>query len=231
MCPNDDEVVQQQITYYRERAREYDEWFSRQGRYDRGPEHTERWWHEVAEVRAALERARPHGRILEIACGTGIWTERLAPHAAHVTAVDASPEALAINRARVGAANVEYQSVDLFDWRPDATYDFVFFGFWLTHVPPARFDTFWALVGQALAEGGNVFLVDNLVQPEVSVAPSLTRGPATVIRTLKDGRQFRIVKIFYEPAELRERLHGLGWQSDLHATATFFLYGTAKVNG
>ena len=229
MCERDDDLVRQQIAYYRERAREYDEWFHRHGRYDRGPEHTRRWWDEVAEVRAALERAAPRGHILELACGTGIWTERLAPHAAHLTAVDASPEALAINRLRVAAPNVDYQCTDLFAWQPTATYDFVFFGFWLTHVPPARFDTFWALVGQALAEGGTVFLVDTRVQPEMRIDGSLNGGAA--IRTLNDGRQFQIVKIFYEPAQLRERLHGLGWYADLHATATFFLYGTAKVNG
>lgn len=31
-------LLHHQIAYYRARATEYDEWFYRQGRYDRGPE-------------------------------------------------------------------------------------------------------------------------------------------------------------------------------------------------
>ncbi|MBX6342304.1 MAG: class I SAM-dependent methyltransferase, partial [Thermomicrobiaceae bacterium] len=41
--------------YYRERAAEYDEWFYRQGRYDRGPEANARWFAEADEVAAALD--------------------------------------------------------------------------------------------------------------------------------------------------------------------------------
>ena len=33
-----DPILQEQIDYYRARAAEYDEWFNRQGRYDRGPQ-------------------------------------------------------------------------------------------------------------------------------------------------------------------------------------------------
>src|SRR6185437_4587702 len=44
------------------------------------------------------------GAALEFAAGTGLWTQRLAPHCAHLTALDAAPETLAINRARLGAA-------------------------------------------------------------------------------------------------------------------------------
>jgi predicted TPR repeat methyltransferase len=38
--------------------------------------------------------------VLELVCGTSLWTEELPRHAASVTAVDASPEVLEINRAR-----------------------------------------------------------------------------------------------------------------------------------
>ena len=84
--------------------------------------------------------------MLELACGTGLWMVELAHHATSVTAVDASPEVLEINRARLretGRENaVRYVEADLFGWRPDAAYDAVFFGFWLSHVPPERFEAF-----------------------------------------------------------------------------------------
>ncbi|HEX6751512.1 MAG TPA: class I SAM-dependent methyltransferase, partial [Longimicrobium sp.] len=88
------DLIEQQKEYYRARAGEYDEWFERTGRYDRGPDHRARWFAEVEEVRAALERFRPAGRVLELACGTGWWTEQLLRWADEVTAVDASDEVL-----------------------------------------------------------------------------------------------------------------------------------------
>jgi demethylmenaquinone methyltransferase/2-methoxy-6-polyprenyl-1,4-benzoquinol methylase len=85
------DILREQIEYYRQRASEYDEWFFRQGRYDRGEEHRQQWFFEVAEVETALRSATPSGDILELACGTGLWTRHLLPFATHLTAVDASP--------------------------------------------------------------------------------------------------------------------------------------------
>jgi hypothetical protein len=39
---------------------------------------------------------------------------------------------------------VTYIAADIFDWQPQHRYDAVFFGFWLSHVPPVTFDEFWA---------------------------------------------------------------------------------------
>ncbi|MDX1388339.1 MAG: class I SAM-dependent methyltransferase, partial [Acidobacteriota bacterium] len=94
----DDRLLRQQIDYYRARAAEYDEWFLRRGRYDHGPELNRTWFDEVDEVRAWLDGIEIGGAVLEIACGTGNWTERLAPRATRLTALDASPEMIAINR-------------------------------------------------------------------------------------------------------------------------------------
>ena len=98
------------------------------------------------EVIQALDAFRPTGRVLELACGPGVWTGHLLRHASEVTAVDASPEMLAIATARVGPERVRFVQADLFTWTPDRRYDVVFFGFWLSHVPAERFASFWSLV-------------------------------------------------------------------------------------
>ena len=46
---------------------------------------------------------------------------------------------------------------------------------------------------------------------------------------LNDGCEFRIVKIFYEPADLERRLTGLGWSGWVRSSGTFFLYGSLAV--
>jgi len=127
-------LLAEQIAYYRARAAEYDSWWFRTGRFDRGADNNAEWRAEAAEVETAvvdmLADARP-STVLELACGTGLFTRHVAPRVAAVTAVDASPEVIAINRSRVGLTNVRYVEADLFAFEPDARYECVFMSFWL----------------------------------------------------------------------------------------------------
>src|SRR6266542_3457563 len=217
-----DPLVEEQIAYYRARAPEYDEWFLRQGRYDQGPEQNEQWRIEAAEVDSALERFNPVGNVLEIAGGTGVWTERLARTAARLTVVDASPESLAINRDRLRGSSVRYIEADIFGWRPDETYDAVFFAFWLSHVPPTLFQPFWALVDRCLRPGGRAFFVDTLRPSSAAFDHRyLAPGEIKVTRELNDGRRFQIYKLFYQPDDLTTRLQTLGWAADVRSTPQF----------
>lgn len=79
-----------------------------------------------AELTAALDAFRPAGSVLELACGRGAWTSQLLRHATDVTAVDASPEMLAIAATRAGSERVRFIQADLFAWEPDRRYDVVF---------------------------------------------------------------------------------------------------------
>jgi demethylmenaquinone methyltransferase/2-methoxy-6-polyprenyl-1,4-benzoquinol methylase len=226
----DEAVLNEQLDYYRARALEYDKWWLREGRFDRGPEANTRWFAETTELERVLERFAPHGDVLELACGTGLWTRHLVAHAESVTAVDAAPEVLAINRARVNDDRVRYVKADLFGWTPDAVYDACVFSFWLSHVPEDRFDAFWAMVASALKPGGRVLFIDSARTERSTAADHVlpAAGDETMSRRLDDGREFQIVKRFYEPAELERRLAGLGWRASVEATPEFFIYGTAS---
>jgi SAM-dependent methyltransferase len=226
----DDELLREQIDYYRARAGEYDEWFFRQGRYDLGPAHRDAWLAEASIVEAALAQSVPPGDVLELACGTGLWTRRLVERHRRVLAVDISPETIAINRERVHSDRVEYQVADLFNWAPPAqAFDAVFFGFWLSHVPAARFDAFWTMVKTAVKRDGCVFFVDSLFEQTSSARnhdPIDQSGVAR--RKLNDGREFKVVKIFYEPGALEQQLVRRGWSGTVASTGRFFLYGSMK---
>jgi Methyltransferase domain len=126
---------------------------------------------------------------------------------AYTTAVDAAPEALQINRNQIRAPNVEYRETDLFSWQPNKRFEVVFFSFWLSHIPPQRFATFWQMVRRALTPDGCVFFIDSLFE-EASTARDHVAIDRTGFarRKLNDGREFRIVKVFYEPAIIEERL-------------------------
>jgi len=223
-------VLREQLAYYRARAGEYDEWFHRTGRYDRGPEHRAKWQSEIQLVEDALRVHLSGGRVLELACGTGLWTRHLARAAASVLAVDGSPEVIELNRARTNASNVEYVLADLFTWDPPAaSFDAVFFGFWLSHVPADRFEDFWNMVRRALAPGGRVFWVDSLLdQASTATDHGPLDGSGVATRRLNDGREFQVVKMFYEPKDLEQRLGQLGFHGWVRSSGTFFHYGCVQ---
>jgi demethylmenaquinone methyltransferase/2-methoxy-6-polyprenyl-1,4-benzoquinol methylase len=223
------EIIQDQIDYYRARAGEYDEWFYRQGRFDHGEDFNSKWFVQVADVARALDAFAPRGHVLELACGTGLWTERLVGHAETLTAVDAAPEVLAINRERVADDRVRYVQADLFNWQPDRLYDVAYFSFWLSHVPPERFADFWALIRACLAPGGRAFFVDSLYEPTTTANNHQLLGKDSTVqdRKLNDGRTYRVVKIYYEPEPLAGQLAALGWETAIERTADYFLYGSA----
>ena len=225
-------LLADQIAYYRARAAEYDDWWFRRGRFDRGTELNTAWRSDVAAVEAALveflERTRPR-TVLELACGTGLFTRMLAPRVERLLAVDASPEVIAINRERVARDNVEYIEADLFSWSPLGRFDLVFMSFWLSHVPEARFIDFWRWVRAALAERGAAYLIDSAHDP-TSTAVDHARPDANagvVTRRLNNGREFRIVKVFHRPDDLTLRLGRLGWASNLAQTTRYFVFGGA----
>lgn len=228
-----DARLAEQIDYYSARAGEYDDWWYRRGRYDRGPAANAKWFHEAALLQSFVASLGALGEAAELAAGTGLWTRWLAAVSSSVLAVDASAEVLTVNRARVRSEKVSFEVADLFAWEPRRDFDTVFFSFWLSHVPPERFEQFWDLVARALRPGGRAVFIDSLYTQTSTATDHQLEGPdsAGVTRRLDDGREFRIVKVFYEPASLAERLRDLGWDSDVKATGEFFLQGVARRRG
>jgi len=190
------DLLDEQKRYYAARAPEYDDWWHRRGRYELEPDALARWWEDVAEADAALEAFAPSGSVLELAAGTGIWTRKLVRMAERVVAVDANRETLALN-----TDEAEHVVADLFAWRPEETFDVVFFSFWLSHVPEARLDDFWALVRSALKRGGRIFLVDNNVKGDPTHRGRARVDAGVERRQLSDGREFDIVKHYRTPAD------------------------------
>jgi len=207
-----DHLLDEQIAYYRALAADYlDQGLDLPG----GDELTE-----------ALDAFRPAGSVLELACGPGVWTSQLLRHATDVTAVDASPEMLAIASARTGSGRVRFVQADLFTWEPDRRYDVVFSGFWLSHVPAERFESFWSLVADCLQPAGRVFFADDAYR----TPDELVEGPSssTIRRPVPDGTAYRLVKVPHRPADLERQLRQLGWDITVTSTAGPFYWGAGR---
>jgi 2-polyprenyl-3-methyl-5-hydroxy-6-metoxy-1,4-benzoquinol methylase len=213
-----DDVLAGQIDYYRRRAGEYD--VTAYG--------------NVVAARARIARLvaemRPTGRVLEIACGTGLWTEPLAALADTVTAIDAAPEALEIARDRVRSANVSFEVADVFSWRPGTRFDVIFFSAWLSHVPTSRFEQFWRSLEGLLAEDGRVLFIDEHVD-ECAKEAYVTGRDEVVERRLRDGSRFHVIKNFVDPERTEIQLRQLGWNCTIRRDGNDWVCGEARPGG
>ncbi|MFF9211920.1 MULTISPECIES: class I SAM-dependent methyltransferase [unclassified Streptomyces] len=204
---------QRQIAYYRARAAEYDIAYAERMNMPR--------------LLQVLDELPVSGDVLEIACGTGQWTELLAGRARSVTALDAAPEMLRFARARMRGTTTRFIESDIFTWEPDRQYDTIFFAFWLSHVPPVETEAFWALLRWALAPGGYVvFLDDSPAKAAIEESVSGEQVP-TVRRHLTDGSEHLAVKVLHDPASLAAQLGGLGWEAHIESVDEYHLAGIA----
>lgn len=212
----DEDVLHEQLCYYRERASEYDATvLSEDDAANDSLGQELRAW-----PAAIMERLTPCEQALELACGTGIWTHPLLTVARHVRAVDASPEMLALNRAKIANARVRYQLADLFAWEADAPADLVFAALWFSHVPSERLPPLLAAARRAVRSGGQLCIID---EPDTSPArPPEAENADLEMRELRDGRQFQIVKIYRSPQRLAALCMDAGFTHVATIPGTYF---------
>ncbi len=167
------------LAYYEARAPEYDDWYLRRGRYERGPIHDAAWNAELDVAGRWLDALPIAGEIVELAAGTGWWSPLLAAKG-ELSLYDGNPGPLDRARERLVAHRLRAHLHVRDAWaEPDRAVDAVFTGFWLSHVPRARLDAFLAIVRRWLKPGGTFAFIDSLPDPQSSAArpPDARRRP------------------------------------------------------
>lgn len=185
------------LEYYTDRVEEYEAVYEKPERADQLD----------ALENAVVDLLAGHD-VLEVACGTGYWTERVAGSADCVVAMDASRAVLREAVAKPDTeADVAYVQADAY--APpvaDGTFSAGFAGFWWSHVPLDALDDFLATFHAALADGARVCFVDNRFV-EGSSTPISHRdeaGNTYQTRELRDGSTYTVLKNFPSAAALRE---------------------------
>jgi demethylmenaquinone methyltransferase/2-methoxy-6-polyprenyl-1,4-benzoquinol methylase len=189
--------------YYARRAAEYEKIFDKPERQA-----------DLARMRKDIPALFKGRRVLEIACGTGYWTPLIAEQAESVLATDFNEEPLAIARAKAyRKANVRFERADAYAltaW--PQKFSACYAGFWWSHVPLGRIDSFLQGLAAALESGAPVAFMDNRYV-EGSSTPIARRdddGNTYQIRRLADGSSHEVLKNFPTAQELRARLGRFG---------------------
>jgi SAM-dependent methyltransferase len=216
------------VAYYEARAPEYDDWYLRRGRYERGPIHDAAWNAELDAAGRWLDGLPIHGEIVELAAGTGWWSPLLASKG-ELSLYDAASAPLDRARERLVAHGLRAHLHVRDAWaEPDRAVDAVFTGFWLSHVSRDRLEAFLGLVRRWLKPGGFFAFIDSRFDPQSSAVDHPTPAEDRSVRRLDDGREFTIVKVYYEPGELDAALERAGFERpDVTTTGRFFLTGSA----
>ena len=216
------------IAYYEARAPEYDDWYLRRGRYERGPIHDTAWNAELDAAGRWLDGLPLAGRLVELAAGTGWWSPLLAAKG-ELWMYDAAPAPLVRARERLVAHHLRAHLHVRDAWAepepPPA--DGLFAGFWISHVERARTGAFLQLAARWLAPGGRLALIDSLPDPQSSAVDHPAPADDRSIRRLDDGREFEITKVYRAPDELAAELSAAGF-TDVAVTTTgrFFVLAT-----
>jgi ubiquinone/menaquinone biosynthesis C-methylase UbiE len=203
--------------YYNIRASEYEAIYRRED-----PERQA----ELAAIADEMREWFAGRRVLEVACGTGYWTEIIAPVAAHIVATDLSPEMLAMAAHKgLDPARVEFRRADA--WMLESVhgeFDAGLANFWLSHVPRRRIDEFLDLFHGRLVAGARVFLVDNVYVPGVGgELVTRTGGPDTFKRRmLANGSTHEVLKNYYSKEELERLFTGRAKNLNIHMGTNYW---------
>ena len=221
------DAAAEMVAYYQARAGEYDDWYLRRGRYARGPIHDAAWNAELDAAGRWLDDLPIAGEIVELAAGTGWWSPLLASKG-ELWLYDAAEAPLERARDRLLAHGLRAHIHIRDAWaEPDRAVDAVVLGFWLSHVERDRTAAFLALARRWLKPGGSLAIIDSLPDPQSGAADHDPVVGDRATRRLEDGREFTIVKVQRDAAELEAGLEAAGFGDvRVETTGRFFVLAT-----
>ncbi|MGS0744160.1 class I SAM-dependent methyltransferase [Glaciimonas sp. GG7] len=187
--------------YYAKRAESYEEIYTRPERQD-----------ELLTLQVRVQELLEGHDVLELACGTGFWTEQLAASAKSVLATDINPEVMKLAQAKgFPADKVRFALADAFDLQLDRPYTAVFFGFLFSHILREDHDKFLKHLRAQLGPDTLMVMLDNsyVEGSSTTIARTDLLGNTFQHRRLPgfpQGDRYEILKNFPSDSNLRKRL-------------------------
>jgi len=167
---------------------------------------------DLSRVRDRIAQLVRGQTVLELACGTGYWTEVIAANADKVLATDILDEMIArAATRRFPEGNVAFRKVDGLDLPEDlGTFSCVFIGFWWSHLKRDEQDALLAQLRVRLGSDVSLILLDDayVEGSSTTIARTDAQGNTYEIVAAPDGERFELPKNYPADSALRKRLGG-----------------------
>jgi demethylmenaquinone methyltransferase/2-methoxy-6-polyprenyl-1,4-benzoquinol methylase len=202
--------------YYAKRAAIYEQVYDKPERQ-----------HELEWLRRRVPEIFSGRIVLEVACGTGYWTQYIARTASRVYACDINDAVLEIAREKpIPPGRVSFFKADAvtLEGAPGGC-DAAFAGFWWSHVKKSDLAKFVQNLAARLASGSVVAILDNRYA-EGSSTPISRRdaeGNTYQVRHLPNGEEYEVLKNFPTPEELAEAVRPVAREAHLEAVTYYWL--------
>ena len=165
---------------------------------------------DLQEMQQRVGELLKNHKVLEVACGTGYWTESFASEAASVFATDVNQSMLDIAQAKsYPDASVEFSLADIHHL-PDAKegqYSACFAGFFWSHVKREEQAALLTKLSKGAGKGSLLVLIDNnyIEGGSTPIARTDAEGNTYQFRIRADGERVLIVKNFPTDSALRKK--------------------------
>lgn len=172
-------------SYYNERAKEYDKIYQNP--------HEQK---NLTEAVNLFQKLLHKKTVIEIACGSGYWTEKISKSAISIFATDINRSMIEIAKNRCSFDNVTFELVDMFALNINSTYDALFGGFVWNHIPLQNLENFLHKIKQFLNPNGKIIFIDT--KPVNNSSKRITKideqGNTYQTRTLENGTTHLVLK-------------------------------------
>ena len=190
--------------YYAQCAASYDAVYEQEERQD-----------DLETLQEAVAELLQGHHVLELACGSGYWTEFISIGAKSVLAIDTSPEMLALAAERdVDPDVVTFAQGDALTLAdiPAGRFTACFAAGWWSHIGRAQQDKYLALLRSKLGKDALLVLLDSNQVEGVSmpIARTDADGNTYQFRNTPDGGRVEIMKNYPSDSWLRKRLATAG---------------------
>jgi len=186
----------QLVDYYAKRAHEYERIYEKPERQN-----------DLEILRNLFRKTLAGNNVLEVACGTGYWTQVVAQTAKAMTATDINEEVLQIARSKTYGCKVNFQKADAFDLNPAPQNNFTagLAAAWWSHLRKSQIKSFLSHFHRSFSPGSLLVFMDNRFVPGSNTPINRTddEGNTYQMRKLENGSEYEVLKNFPDENEIR----------------------------
>lgn len=189
------------IDYYAKRANEYQRIYQKPERQA-----------DLAALRKLCADSLAGQSVLEIACGTGYWTQPVSQKAKSIVATDINDETLQVARTKKYRCGIRFQQMDAFNLESLATNQFTagLAMHWWSHLRKSEIRKFLDSYHRVFAPGSLLVFMDNRFVAGSSTPVNRTDEEENTyqLRRLENETEHEVLKNFPSESEVRSILGG-----------------------